>query len=106
MAIHKLIITEKKTTIDYDLLYRKIDGKCSHIVGSTQQDKESLIDTIYGLIKDAFSNGKHEDPAYDNWSQELINILNKSRTEQTLYDFKIGFVPFYVGSNFSWITIF
>ena len=94
MAIHKLIITEKKTTIDYDLLYRKIDGKCSHIVGSTQQDKESLIDTIYGLIKDAFSNGKHEDPAFDNWSQELINILNKSRTEQTLYDFKIGFVPF------------
>ena len=34
------------------------------------------------------------DPALDNWSLELVNILNKSRSEQVLYDYKIGLVPF------------
>ena len=52
------------------------------------------INSIYGLIQVAFSKGKNDDPALDDWSLELINILNQSRTEQVQYDFKIGFVPF------------
>lgn len=92
MAIHRLVIIEKKSLINYDLLAKKLEGNCSHIVGIAIKDRESSIDTIYGLIQSVFSKGNHEDPALDDWSLELINILNKSRTEQVLYDFKIGFV--------------
>ena len=57
------------------------------------------VDMVYGLIENAFQDGKKEDPAIDDWSMKCVNILNKSRTEQVLYDFKIGFVE-YNGSKF------
>ena len=93
MAIHRLIITEKRGTVNYSLLAAKLDGKCSHIMSDSSQNRESSIDAIYGLIQAAFTQGTQEDPALDDWTLEFVNILNKSRTEQVLYDFKIGFVP-------------
>lgn len=97
MAIHKLLVSQKKTSINYSLLASKLNGNCGHIVNVAVKDntsRENAINSIYGLIQDAFSSGDQEDPATDDWTLEIINILNKSRTEQTLYDFKIGFVPF------------
>ncbi|RKJ38454.1 DUF262 domain-containing protein [Acutalibacter sp. 1XD8-33] len=93
MAIHRLIITEKRGLVDYHLLASKIDGKCSRIVGGNIQNRESAIDAVYGLIQAAFTQNSQEDPALDDWSLDFVNILNKSKTEQVLYDFKIGFVP-------------
>ena len=45
-------------------------------------------------MQTGLTKGEIEDPALDNWSLELVNILNKSRSEQVLYDYKIGLVPF------------
>ena len=93
MAIHKLMISEKKYNVNYKLLAQKLDGNCSYIIGPGMKGADA-INSIYGLIQVAFSKGKNDDPALDDWSLELINILNQSRTEQVQYDFKIGFVPF------------
>ena len=62
-------------------------------VDKTNGSRENAINALYGLIQNAFSKGDHEDPALDDWTLEFVNILNKSKTEQPLYDFKIGFVP-------------
>lgn len=93
MAVYILIIRNKMTVIDYDLFAKKLEGNCEHILISNGDLSEEKIDTIVGLIQPAFKRGAVDDPALDNWSQNLLNILNKSRTEQVLYDFKIGCVP-------------
>ncbi len=97
MAIHKLVIKQGKTKVDFDLLAKKLDGHCGRIVNITLKScisRENAINSVYGLIQDAFTDGRPEDPALDDWTLEFVNIINKSRTEQVLYDFKIGFVPF------------
>ena len=94
LAVHQLVIRDKKTVVDYNLFAKKLDGNCSHIVRSDPKRQGETIDAIAGLIQTAFTKGKIEDPALDNWSLELVNILNKSRSEQVLYDYKIGLVPF------------
>lgn len=99
MAIHKLIIKEHKSDVNYSDLVKKLSGNCNRIFDNSNllkdnNSREQAIDSIYGLIQSAFSKGKIEDPALDDWTQELVNIINKSRTEQLYYDFKIGLVPF------------
>lgn len=96
MAIYKLIIKQKKKCVNYTLFLKKLDGNCQHIFKTDTKStikRESAIDSIVGLIQDAFAKNLQENPAEDDWTLEIVNILNKSRTEQTLYDFKIGFVP-------------
>ena len=95
MALYKLLIKDKKTQVDYSLLLKKLDGNCGNIVnkiGKSNNSREYAIDSVYGLIQGAFKKGMSEDPSLDDWTLEFVNILNKSRTEQVLYDFKIGFV--------------
>lgn len=94
MAIHNLLITKQSRCVNQALVAKKLDGNCFHILKVAPERKQEAIDTIVGLIQDAFSHRAGEDPAIDSWAQELSNILNKSRTEQVLYDFKIGFVPY------------
>ena len=49
---------------------------------------------IKGKICGAFAKSTIEDPAVDDWTMQCSNIIMKSRTEQNLYDFKIGVVTF------------
>lgn len=97
MALHRLLVKENQTSIDYGLLASKLENNCGSIVlnvEKTNDSRENAINAIYGLIRNAFSKGNSEDPALDDWTLEFVNILNKSKTEQSLYDFKIGFVPY------------
>lgn len=97
MAIYKLIIKQNKQCVNYDAFAKKIDGHCKTILEmpfKNNQSRNSAINAIIGLIQDSFSDCENEDPMKDDWSVEILNILNKSRSEQVLYDFKIGFVPF------------
>lgn len=96
MALHRQLITKKKTIVNYALLADKLNRNCGPIVNNPIKDniaRENAINSISGLIQDAFSLGGEDNPALGDGTQELVNILNYSRTEQILYDFKIGFVP-------------
>ena len=97
MAIHRLIVKEGKNTYNAELIFEKINGNCNNLTSSDLRNDRSIIaatDMIYGLIESAFVNGQDEDPAKADWSMKCVNIINRSRTEQTLYDFKIGFVEY------------
>ena len=97
MAIYRLTILEMKRSYDIKRLSEKLmaNGSCLNDTDVRNDLKiNAKIDMIYGLICDTFQSEEIEDPAKDDWSMQCVNILNKSRTEQTLYDFKIGFVDY------------
>ena len=97
MAIYRLMILEKKTDYNIKELSEKLKLNGNYLNDTDIRNNKKLntkIDIIYGLIQEAFNSKEIEDPGIDNWSMTCVNILNKSRTEQTLYDFKIGFVDY------------
>lgn len=97
MAIHRLIVKEGRNVYDVNQIVCKLKGNCKALVSGDLRSANRIsasVDMIYGLIENAFQNGEKEDPAVDDWSMKCVNILNKSRTEQVLYDFKIGFVEY------------
>lgn len=97
MAVHRLLIKEEKSIYDVNQIVYKLKGNSKALVSGELRVAYRInasVDMIYGLIETAFQNGGKEDPAVDNWSMKCVNILNKSRTEQVLYDFKIGFVEY------------
>lgn len=97
MAMYRLIVKEGKSIYNAEMIFKKLNGNCGNLVsGDLRNDKSitAATDMIYGLIESAFENGEDEDPAVDDWSMKCANIINRSRTEQTLYDFKIGFVEY------------
>ena len=97
MAIYRLMKIEKKTDYNIKELSEKLKLNGNYLNDTDIRNNKKLntkIDIIYGLIQEAFNSKEIEDPGIDNWSMTCVNILNKSRTEQTLYDFKIGFVDY------------
>lgn len=56
------------------------------------EDREKNVNVVKGLLKPVCSKRKEEDPALSSWTTEFENILMQSHTEQTLYDFKQGFM--------------
>lgn len=106
-AIYRLIVKDGRNIYDVNQIICKLKGNCGTLVSGDLRSPNRIsaaIDMIYGLIQEAFQNGEKEDPAIDDWSMKCVNILNKSRTEQVLYDFKIGFVE-YNESKFNSKTI-
>lgn len=99
MAVHRLMIKEKRQKVDYCKFADFFLSNGNPILSYERKKydnkkRENDINAFYGLIEKAFETSGTEDPAIDDWTLEFENILNKSKTEQTLYDFKIGFIPF------------
>ena len=57
----------------------------------TGKNRRDNVNVVVGLIQDEFSKRSDSDVALDSWITELENLLMQSFTEQSLYDFKIGF---------------
>ncbi len=55
------------------------------------KEKQTAIDSLCGVIRKHFSESNVNDPSRRQWVTRLENILMQSSTEQTLYDFKVGF---------------
>lgn len=91
LTIYRLLILEKKNRYDVYGLGKSLNS-ASQI--SKRIPKNQLLSTyksIYGIIESNFEKDGMVDPAKDDWTRQTINIINKSRTEQDLYDFKVGF---------------
>jgi uncharacterized protein YsxB (DUF464 family) len=94
-AMHRLIIKELKSEYYVKKIVKALRSNGDaliHINKAKSNTLKSKSDMVYGLIEGAFKNNGTEDPAVDDWSMKCINIINRSRTEQVMYDFKIGFV--------------
>lgn len=55
------------------------------------KEKQTQTDAFVGVINKHFVASEQNDPARNQWITKFENILMQSSTEQTLYDFKVGF---------------
>ncbi|AWM32145.1 GmrSD restriction endonuclease domain-containing protein [Hymenobacter nivis] len=96
MALYELIAIDKKMVVSYELLVKKFReaGKIMRIASGSYsgKNKNTNIAAVKGVFIESFrSRESHEEnPAEDNWTTRLENILVQSYTEQSLYDFKLG----------------
>ncbi len=101
MSIFSLIFREKLSHVDIMHLFRCLRGIGNELFTEDKirdlrlvSKMQSATSYVSGKIRVAFSVSNIQDPAVDDWTMQCTNIIMKSRTEQNLYDFKIGFVTF------------
>ncbi len=97
LAFHKLLYKENKEINNYEDLIKKLDGIGDHIKITSggnwsAKNKTDNINAVTGIISSCFSTRAVKDPGSRKWLTEFETILSQSRTEQTLYDFKQGFL--------------
>lgn len=97
MAFYTLIVKQSKKVVNEAGLISELTGIGDDLLTSNTihnlsgwkfQDK--TVRAIIGRIQNNFAENEIIDPAYDDWSEQITNILMQSLTEQNLYDFKIG----------------
>lgn len=96
LALYELVINKNMKVKSLDKLIRSLDGISKNIKlsqgGGTWSaiERENLVNSFVGIIEKNFTENT-EDPAMVQWSVELENILSQSTTEQSSFDFKLGF---------------
>lgn len=98
ISLYNLLIEQNKTIIDIKKLARSMENignkqiRLSEGGGNwSAKEKEGQIDALVGYLSKHFKKGSTKDPASKHWITRLDNLLTQASTEQTLYDFKIGF---------------
>jgi hypothetical protein len=98
LALWELLVDDQLTIKDYKKAARTLKGAGTNIsVGGgggrfSAEDREKNVNVVKGLLRPAMSKRKTSDPALSSWVTEFENLLMQSYTEQTLYDFKQGFM--------------
>jgi hypothetical protein len=98
LTFYKLLIDNNMDISNYKALIEALDKAGEKVVklgagGGKWSAKEKLtnINALTGVIESCFKQSGINDPARNEWITRFENILMQSSTEQTLYDFKIGF---------------
>ncbi len=104
LAIHKLIFKENKEVSSYSELVKKLSGIARHITITeggnwSSSNRIQNVDAISGIISSCFKEKTH-DPGASKWLTEFETLLMQSKTEQTSYDFKQGFIRLDGSNNF------
>jgi hypothetical protein len=103
LAFHQLINVEKMRVAKPKKLAELLDGvggsslKISEGGNWSATDRQNNVNAVAGIIRPAFVRRKASDPATDSWTTEFENILQASKTENNLYDFKIGLTDIQTG---------
>lgn len=97
LAIHELIVRKGMTLTDIDGAVKALHNKGKNIViqegGRWGADnRAAAINSVVGLILQYFELDSNPDPAKVHWVTKLQNLLINSKTEQSAYDFKQGFI--------------
>lgn len=99
LALWELLVNQQMVVKDYKKAAKALDGAGKNIsVGGgggrfSAEDREKNVAIAKGLLLPACVKRKQNDPALESWTTEFENILMQSYTEQSLYDFKQGFIP-------------
>jgi hypothetical protein len=98
LSLYELMIEENKEISDLPGLIKKMDKAGDKVINLaagggnwSAKEKQTAIDSFVGVIKRCFKKSKTNDPSRNHWVTRLENLLMQSSTEQTLYDFKVGF---------------
>ncbi len=97
LAFHKILVKENNEVVSYPELIKKLDGISDYIRISeggnwSASNKTDNVNAIAGIIQECFKEKASTDPARYKWLTEFESLLMQSKTEQTLYDFKQGFL--------------
>lgn len=98
LAVHEMLVSDGLVLKDEAKAARLLDGAGKHIdVGGgggrlTAETREANVNAIKGILRPAFVKRAAADPVLSSWTVELENLLMQSHTEQSLYDFKQGFM--------------
>ena len=99
LALWELLVDQQMVVKDFKKAAKALDGAGKNIsVGGgggrfSAEDREKNVSIAKGLLQPACAKRKQNDPALESWTTEFENILMQSYTEQSLYDFKQGFIP-------------
>lgn len=97
LSFYDLIIREQLIVANYERLHALLEGvgdrNLTHLTETLNiaSVREETISAFKGIIGKAFRPREIADPALDNGIMKLESILNRSKTENNNYDFKIGF---------------
>jgi hypothetical protein len=97
LAFHDLIVRKGKALIDRVGVINALTNKGKLI--SIQEggrwgaeNRGTAVNSVIGMIQQYFDDDKNPDPAKVHWVTKLQNLLTNSKTEQSAYDFKQGFL--------------
>lgn len=92
-----MLIKQEKIIINYQHLAEKLAGIGDTILTpihenlNMEKERGKAINSIIGNISQCFRDRDVNDPALDNGVMKLESLLSRSKTENTNYDYKIGF---------------
>jgi hypothetical protein len=98
LALWELLVDEDYVIRDCSKVAKALGGAGKHIqIGGgggrfSGIDRTKNINVVKGLLQPACAKRNQNDPALSSWTTELENILMQSYTEQTMYEFKQGFL--------------
>lgn len=107
IALYEMIFLNGKEIDNYSKLIKSLRHsgetiKLSEGGGNwSAAEKERGIDQVCGLIRKSFKKSGEIDPSKRHWISRFENILMNSTTEQTLYDFKMGFYDLRADAKFN-----
>lgn len=96
LALNELLIAKNMKISSIKGLIGDLNGIGKHINisqgGGTwaATERDSNVRSVVGILEKNFTENL-EDPGIHQWSMELETILNQSSTEQSSFDFKLGF---------------
>lgn len=100
LTLYQIMIEENKMIKDKNKLAAALEQVGDKIIklsagggNWSAKEKESQIEALSGYLKKHFKKNDIKDPTSKTWITRLENLITKSRTEQTLYDFKVGLHP-------------
>lgn len=97
LALHDLIVRKEMIISDRAGVINFLKNKGKNIVIQEggrwgAENRASAINSVVGMIQQFFEKNKNHDPAKVHWVTKLQNLLTNSKTEQSAYDFKQGFL--------------
>lgn len=98
LALYQLLIKDGKDPINIESLRAKLrnSGRRISVGGGGgkwgAEQRQEAVDAVVGKLRRQFAPRQGRDPAEEHWVSQLENLLAQSLTEQSLYDFKQGFV--------------
>ena len=97
LAFYTLLVREAKMLADSAKLISRMTNQAGSIdvpEGGRWggEDRHTAIQATAGMYREAFTKGTQTDPSTIHWITRIENLLSQSLTEQSLFDFKQGFL--------------
>jgi hypothetical protein len=97
LAFHDLIVRKEMMIADRAGVISSLKNKGKNIVIQEggrwgAENRQAAVNSVVGIIQQYFEQDSNPDPARVHWVTKLQNLLTNSKTEQSAYDFKQGFL--------------